>query len=140
VYVQRSYLQMRSGDSKHVSTGVQASVKRGLWEPAVLLANAGMPYLVSVIAHFAPLQQSQAVCVIFRSHGGHAPDWTLFSRIYHMGFESNRGLVNSCSGFRHCTGGKFSVGKRASPVAARETMKTKVLVLHQGGTGSTCPY
>jgi hypothetical protein len=67
VYVQRSYLQMRSGDSKQVSTGVQASVKRGLWEPAVLLANAGMPYLVSVIAHFAPLQQSQAVCVILEA-------------------------------------------------------------------------
>ena len=30
----------------------------------MLLSNAGMPYLVPVIAKLAPLQQSQAVCVI----------------------------------------------------------------------------
>jgi hypothetical protein len=64
VYVRRSHLQMRSGDPKRVTTGVQASASSGLWEPAVLLSNAGMPYLVPVIAKLAPLQQSQA-------------DWTL---------------------------------------------------------------
>ena len=58
---------MRTGDPKRVTTGVQASASEGLWEPAVLLSNAGMPYLVPVIAKLATLQQSQAVCVILEA-------------------------------------------------------------------------
>lgn len=86
----------------------------------MLLSNAGMPYLVPVIAKLAPLQQSQAVCVILEADVDTLRDWMLFSRIYHMASSPITGWRTRTVGFVIVQEASFSVGKWASPVAARD--------------------
>ena len=86
----------------------------------MLLSNAGMPYLVPVIAKLAPLQQSQAVCVILEADVDTLRDWMLFSRNYHMASSPITGWRTRTVGFVIVQEASFSVGKWASLVAARD--------------------